>query len=902
MKDDLIVKSIIGELKNHTLFSSHPEYPPHFLSSFFHVRIPSLMLPPMKFFSTIILVVLCTLLHAQDIAEQRIAAAERAMENDLWDVATEKLELAAKQPDLSSETTARINIMLAESFIRSNQPHKALALLDQPLLAELPETPFWRGHALAGIGRFGEAAESLALVAAQPTHPFLREAALTAASLHLSLGKPEKSIEILKLLQSSPKLSDRIESSLHQMEILIDLGEFEQARALFPKTEEIPTTLLPTAKFIDASLTLAEGNPAKAETLFTELLTNPEHQSVTRYNLAAIGKADALTAQNKPELATQSLLAFIEENPTSSSLESMFRRIIDAFPEKILSADHPTLTQLKGWHPATPPASNGLINTPPGDVTGAWPSPSTEISDIAVFSLHARAIGLHKIENSGEQIEASRLMQRVLLLAPHHFLAPKSVFTLAKWHLEANEPDQAFALLDALRQTTKSSAIRGEAAFIDAKIAYDQGQKELATSLFEEAASLLSGENQKRALLNTALTRLNESNQESLLIQTDDPVVSEQLNIELELEKALAQRDPGKAKLQLDAFLTTHPKHPRAIEARVTIIEAALHSNPPDLSLARAQLDTIKASQEVLTPSISSRLHIAELRLLDAQGKPEDTIALAKQLLEKFPNTQQESETQLILAKALFQSGSYNDARLIFEKIAKAVPGTQRAQAALLLAARSAALGATSQSRQEALALFDQTIAIDGPLRSLAILEKARLHIDLNRIPTAIESLTAAYEKIAPDDPSRLPTGLLLAEAIYARGDSDPKSLLKALEIYDQLIKLSANNPAQFFRIQYLRGLTLEKLPDPENPSENRLGDALEAYFSVLDRPADPAPPEWEWFERSGFRALTLLENAERWQAAIAIAEKIAAFGGPRAEEASTRARQLRLKHMIWED
>ena len=56
------------------------------------------------------------------------------------------------------------------------------------------------------------------------------------------------------------------------------------------------------------------------------------------------------------------------------------------------------------------------------------------------------------------------------------------------------------------------------------------------------------------------------------------------------------------------------------------------------------------------------------------------------------------------------------------------------------------------------------------------------------------------------------------------------------------------------------------------------------------------------WFERSGFRALSLLENASNWKAATSIAEKIASFGGPRAEEAATRPRQLRLKHHIWED
>ncbi len=184
----------------------------------------------------------------------------------------------------------------------------------------------------------------------------------------------------------------------------------------------------------------------------------------------------------------------------------------------------------------------------------------------------------------------------------------------------------------------------------------------------------------------------------------------------------------------------------------------------------------------------------------------------------------------------------------------------------------------------------------------MALLEKARLNIDLNRLPVAIASLTAAYQSTAPDDPARIPTGLLLAEAVYAQGDTNPESLTQALRIYDDLLALTPDSSPRFFRIQYLRGLTLERLPHPEDPARTRESDARLAYFSVLDRSADSPPPEWEWFERSGFRYLTLLENAGEWEAAVSIAEKIASFKGPRSAEASIRAQQLRLKHMIWND
>ncbi|MFN7342534.1 MAG: hypothetical protein ACK5TA_04285, partial [bacterium] len=111
------------------------------------------------------------LANADEKAEQAIAAAKRAMENDLWDVATSKLQATAELPNLPLDTRSEILIMLVESYIRSDQTTKALSLLEQPSVANLPETPFWRGLALAGSGRFNEAAESLAIIAGQPNHP-----------------------------------------------------------------------------------------------------------------------------------------------------------------------------------------------------------------------------------------------------------------------------------------------------------------------------------------------------------------------------------------------------------------------------------------------------------------------------------------------------------------------------------------------------------------------------------------------------------------------------------------------------------------------------------------------------------------------------------------------------------
>ena len=140
----------------------------------------------------------------------------------------------------------------------------------------------------------------------------------------------------------------------------------------------------------------------------------------------------------------------------------------------------------------------------------------------------------------------------------------------------------------------------------------------------------------------------------------------------------------------------------------------------------------------------------------------------------------------------------------------------------------------------------------------------------------------------------------MLGEALYAQGSGNPASLVDALAVYDKLLAHAKSQPALLNRLQYLRGTTLEQLPDEKEPSKKREKQAFQAYHSLLETTAPPA--EWEYFERCGFRALALLEKAGRWPVAITVARKIASFNGPRAEEAATRASQLQLKHMIWED
>lgn len=817
------------------------------------------------------------------------------MANGLWDVAVLQLKAAATSAAIPTDRLPEVRILLAQSLILDNRPDEALALLKESDVQSHPEAPFWTGQALVGKGRYAEAAEILTTFAATPESPFRKAAAFTAANLRMSLSQPDAALESLALL-------DSVDSVLRRIGILLDLGRVAEARSLFPNAAAVPEDFSRFAMLLEGNLLLAEDKPAQAEPLFSSLLSDPVGQSFDHHNLAALGKADSLAAQGDKDRATESLFVFIQSRPEISQLAPIFRRIVAWMPETIPSPEHPTLSRLSEWTPKTSPTGSGFVNTETDSTASTWPKFSQRITDLEAFSLHTRALALRRISTPAASADATSLLRQLRLLAPQHFLVPSSLLTLASWKMEDGQPEAAFEILDTLRRDAKSPLVNGEAAFRNAMTAHRNGDYTLAAELFAEAANFMEGEQKEAATFNAVMSNLGEDPFATLTIQHVDPTVVGKLSVDIALERALASDIPEIAKSSLDAFLKEHSAHPRASEARLAIAEAALISTPPDILLAKAQIDTLDASEITLPEPLAPRLALARLRLLDLSGDAEATTSFANTIITELPATPAASEAALTLGKNLFQSGNYNEARLALEKLAMSEPGTQRSQAALLLAARSATLGATAQSREEALALYDRTMETNGPLKALALLEKARLLIDLNRLPSAIGSLSAAYAATPTDDPSRLPTGLLLAEAIYARGDADPNSLTEALAIYDGLLDISIGSPARYFRLQYLRGLALEKLPDSKDPERTRIDEARAAYFSVIDRPADPPPAEWEWFDRSGFRLLTLLEADEDWKAAIAIAGKIASFGGPRSEEAAIRARQLRLKHMVWED
>lgn len=820
-----------------------------------------------------------------------------ALNAGLWEVAENRFEEALSTPELSPADQRVLRLKQLETWIRDDRSADALAKLNEPAWSNDPETYFWKSQALAGMGRYREAVEGLAPAKESDKAAHRSEALLTRASLQLSLNEQDAAFATLEVLGKTGDAKAVRQARLRQTTILIDQGRTREARKLLPEAKSLPPEDLQEQAFLNAKLLLSEGKAAEAATAFRLLLDQPKGQSLLRYHGAILGLADALSQSEGISAAADSLLAAIQLHPDSPLLEAMFKRLQQWLPEQPAPNDA-ILERLAQWSPSKPQPPAGLFCTLGDGATGAWPIFAPEpADDLPAFALFTRAIGLHRQPAPESKASAYRLLTRLRIEHPAHYLASKALLQSGKWLLEEGRADRAFAALAAVRQMAGSPLIQGEAAFFEARAEFDRGNPALAAALFEQAANLLPADSGDRAALNAALVRLQSG--PVLAATPGNPERDARILADLALERALSLPSPEASFEALKQFLNDHPDAARIAESRLSAAEAALRVHPVDLEFAKSQVAIVMADPGLMAAVPSERLALLKLRIADHSPQASDAILAARALLQERP---EHEEATMILGRSLFRNGDYHNARLVLEKLAATNPQSQAAPAALMLAARSAALGATASSREESLILFAKVAEGNSGLAPLARLERARLLTDLNRLDNTISELQPWFQSMKPADPLRMPCGLLLAEALYAQGTAKPESLTAALQIYDQLLSSAVGRPSLLHRLHYLRGMTLELLPRGSGAPGTREREALESYYIVLQSASTQPPGEWEWFERCGFRALALLEKAGRWEAAISTASKIASFNGPRAEEAAARAKQLRLEHMIWEE
>jgi tetratricopeptide (TPR) repeat protein len=846
---------------------------------------------------------LATLLTAGAAPEPATPPAVRegldAMSARLWEVAAARFETALATRDLDPTVRQDILLRLAETHVRNGEPEAALKLLADPTLAKRPEVPFWKAQALAAAGQFNDALTLLDELSTATGAPYFREALFTRAALKQALGDLPGAVEALAVLIKDRDAATTLRARLETAAILLDLGDAEKAlTATPPPTARMTPVQTVRADLLRARAQLEKGEHQAAAGIFAALLQKEDPAFKAVQHEAAIGLARAQLAAGNREAATDGLLAFIEQQRTSPRIGQAFPVLLDCLPAKP-AADDVILTRLREWSP--PPSLKSPIGIASGDgAASVWPTAVAAPDELGTQALYHLALGLRREGSAESKARARQALTRLRIEYPAHPLAERALLEASRWDLADGRKDQAAAALAALEGTSGAPTLRAEASLSAAATAFAAGDFALAAGELEKAAALLEGDARRDVSLNHAVTRLAMGDLpgfQSLAAGAEKDVP---LAIDLALERALfitSRRDPG-AMAALDRFILDHPSHPRLADARLAAAHAALESIPPDPAFAKAQLDSLSESQAAALPAAT--LTLARIRLATREKRHADAVALAEALLKALPEDPRSREIQFELGQAHFENGDYNKARLELEKLATATPDDPLAPPALLLAARAAVLVATPEAKAESLVLFDKLITRDGPLADVARLEKARV-LDY---PEAAKELLPWFQSMKKDHPLRLIAGLHLCQALYNSAGTDNPTLERALAIYENLLGGIPPDSPRRFELEYYRGLVLERLPDPENPSEKREKAALDVYFSVLQAAARQAPADWQWVDKCGVRARTLLENAQRWEAAIAIAEQHAKLHSTSdlAKDAAERAKALKLEHFFWEE
>lgn len=836
----------------------------------------------MRFDSLLLLASLATALSGGD-AVNRLQLGDDALAAGLWEIAARHYEAGLASPSLEPPVRAAATLRLAEARLRDGRASETLEILEQPTTAADPETSLWKGLAMAAIGKSAEAIGILAPLTVDPLSPFHAEAVFTIANLHLKQGDATSALRTLRLLDESDDAALASKARLREVEILLDAGRISEAREALPAASSVSPGDAPVQAFLEAMILLREKRAADAAALLRSLIERPQGQSLGHYHLAATGLAEALLAAGEADEAAAFIISFLQDHPSTPRLDVLFHLLRQA-AAKSPKTSRIVLDALSAWTPQADFPALGPIPVDGSGATAAWPS-SAPRSIITAHAMLTRALILRRSGTPETLAECRRLLTRLRLEFSTHPLVAHSLVELAGIELAAGKTDAARSILDTVRELAAETPVHGRAAFLEGQMVHEAGDDGNASHFFTEASRHLPDDMAATARFNALV--LNPAEDE-----TEKSAIDPQISADATLERALSLTDAAARLPAIEEFLIARPDHARAPEARLAAAEAALAIAPPDLSLARAQLETLAANPEKSAALNPSRLAMVRLRLAELGDDTEATIAIARDIGARFPDTPAAADAAFVLGRSLFRSETYNEARLVLEQVAANTSNPARAEAAMLLAARSAALVPTSQSQLEALALFRKVIETKGTLAPVAMLENARLMIDMNRLAEAEDFLRSWFEPMAATDPMRLPAGILLGEAIYARGSADPESLPTALAVYDSLIEEAGPQSALYNRLQYLRGRTLEQIPDERA--------AFAAYYSVLETSQPPA--EWHYFESCGFRALALLEKARRWPAAIACARRIASFNGPRSAEAAERANQLQLSHMIWEE
>ena len=485
-----------------------------------------------------------------------------------------------------------------------------------------------------------------------------------------------------------------------------------------------------------------------------------------------------------------------------------------------------------------------------------------------------------------------------------HPIAERALLRLSEIYVANANKQRALEVLADLRKISATPAVIARIDFIEARAEFAAGEFKLAADKFAEAATA-DRPAAAVATFNSAIAALEAGDVESLAYrqQALQDLGAKDLHADLTLERALfsarqGRRDPT-AEEKLSDFLDHFPDHQRRAEAHLALAYLRLNQDEPKIVSARKHLEL--ARQAPLLPDIAEEADYTEfwIEITDKNNSDNQAaIAAATKFVQGHRGSERAPEVLFKLGGIFFREGSFTDARTQFERLALFYPTSSRAEIAQFTAGRAAMRTGTAASIARAVEIFKEVAERGGAFAIPARLQQALVLRTQGNEDEAIKVLSEILDKDKPEGELLFSTHIAKGEALSVQADSNPASLALAIKEFDSVTRLPGISTFWLNQALTRKGNSLERA--------GRTDEALVAYEQVISRPRPPLGtdeiPDYVWFYKAGFAAIRIYEERKNWEAAMHIADTLAATDGPGAQAARQRSQQLETKNFIWRD
>ena len=790
--------------------------------------------------------------------------ARQALAESIPQVAVQKLKTLLAKPGVPADERVAAQRELGAAFFAAGKNDDALAAVQALADSGDAAARLLRAQVLARMGRWEEARALFAELTAAADAPAAAQLGLVES--RAALGQVAEAVAGLEsFVREHPQ---NTAAALRLAGLLLESGEAKRARVVLDTVRDVSPADELWRKYLDGRLLLAERKFPPALALFQALLGEPGLAENLRFG-ATLGASDATLQLSGADTADTVIEQFIARSPASQFLDAAFARLDQIYAQQA----RPSETVLKPWSREGSPR---LLA--PARFYIARMRLRAKNPDGAMKTL----TGLVDDLPDSPLVPAARLMQADILLA--------------KDDLTKDDLTRAVAAVEEAERRATDDAQRAEIEMRKALIHYRQQEWLLAANSFHRAAER-SAKLRPNATFDAALAALALGNHDRFYAdyQTLSAAAPESpLRSALLLEQGLAQARAADARAAetLDLFLHHFPQHPRQGEARLALAELAFAAQDSDEAARYLRV----ANEAAPAPDTAEHAAYLAIFLADGAQPPADdaVIERAKTFLTDHPRSPLLAEVRMKLGQLYVRAGDHSDAETQFTLLAQEQPAGPYAEAALFLAGQSAMRAINAGAVDRALALFDQVVKRDGPLKLYARQQQAIVQSKLGKESEAV----VLYDAILTATPA--PDAELRSAALCGKGDNllilgrqDAKQLEAAIATFDQLATLPGVAPVWRNQALFKKGRALQSLARPD--------EALAAWYDVLDKTA-PEGRDFFWYYKAGFDAADLFRTQEQWKSAAGIYEKMAKVPGPRAAEAKERATQLKLeKFLPWD-